>query len=82
MLNLYDTEAVKAFIFNILVENQELKQQAANNQSSSDMWFKDYQKQKERAEQAEAKVAELESVADALANERDNALAKLEGGAE
>lgn len=82
MLNLYDTEAVKAFIFNILVENQELKQQAANNQSSSDMWFKDYQKQKERAEQAEAKVAELESVADALAIERDNALAKLEGGAE
>lgn len=82
MLNLYDTEAVKAFIFNILVENQELKQQAANSQSSSDIWFKDYQKQKERAEQAEAKVAELESVADELANERDNALAKLEGGAE
>lgn len=82
MLNLYDTESVKAFIFNILVENQELKQQAANSQSSSDMWFKDYQKQKERAEQAEAKVAELESVADALAIERDNALSKLEGGAE
>lgn len=82
MLNLYDTEAVKAFIFNILVENQELKQQATNSQSSSDMWFKDYQAQKERAEKAEAKVAELESVADALAIERGNALANLEGGAE
>lgn len=82
MLNLYDTEAVKDFIFNILVENQELKQQAANSRDSSDMWFKDYQEQKERAEKAEAKVAELESIVDTLASERDNALAKLEGGAE
>jgi len=82
VLNLYDTEAVKAFIFNILVENQELKQKAADAQATSDMWFKDYQAQKERAEKAEAKVAELESIADALAAERDNALAKLEGGAE
>jgi hypothetical protein len=60
VLNPYDTEAVKAFIFNILVENQELKQKAADAQATSDMWFKDCQAQKERAEKAEAKVAELE----------------------
>jgi len=78
VLNLYDTEAVKAFIFNILVENQELKQQAANSRSSSDMWFKDYQTQRERADKAEARVAELEK----LVAERDAALADKEGGAE
>ncbi len=78
MLNLYDTEAVKAFIFNILVENQELKQKAADAQSTSDMWFKDYQTQRERADKAEARVAELEK----LAAERESVLSDKEGGAE
>jgi hypothetical protein len=78
VLNLYDTEAVKAFIFNILVENQELKQKAADAQSTSDMWFKDYQTQRERADKAEARVAELEK----LVAERNAALTDKEGGAE
>jgi len=60
VLNLYDTEAVKAFIFDILVENQELKKQLQTAQTSSDMWFKDYQTQRDRADKAEARVAELE----------------------
>lgn len=60
MLNLYDTEAVKAFIFDILVENQELKKQALNAQALSDMWFKDYQTQRDRTDKAEARIAELE----------------------
>ncbi len=60
MLNLYDTEAVKAFIFDILVENRELKKQLQTAQTSSDMWFKDYQTQRDRADKAEARVAELE----------------------
>ena len=60
MLNLYDTEAVKAFIFDILVENQELKKQVISAQTSSDMWFKDYQAQLERADKAEMRIAELE----------------------
>ena len=60
MLNLYDTAAVKAFIFNILVENQELKQKAADAQASSDIWFNEYQTQRDRADKAEARVAELE----------------------
>ncbi len=77
MLNLYDTEAVKAFIFNILVENQELKQKAEDAQSASDMWFKDYQTQRERADKAEARVAELEK----LVAERNAAMADNEGGA-
>lgn len=62
MLNLHDTEAVKAFIFNILVENQELKQKVAEVQSTSDMWFKDYKTQCERADKAETRVAELEKL--------------------
>ena len=49
------------------------------NQSTS--WFKDCQAQKERADAAEAKVAELENLADSLAAERDAALAQ-KGGAE
>ena len=60
MLNLYDTEAVKAFIFDILGENRELKKQLQTAQTSSDMWFMDYQTQRDRADKAEARVAELE----------------------
>jgi invasion protein IalB len=60
VLNPYDTEAVKDFIFNILVENQELKQKAADAQATSDMWFKNCQTQRDRADKAEARVAELE----------------------
>ena len=60
MLNLYDTGAVKAFIYDILVENQELKKQVISAQTSSDMWFKDYQAQRERADKAEMRIAELE----------------------
>lgn len=72
-LNFYDTDAVKAFVLNILVENEELRQ--------SNAWFQDYRTQKERADAAEAKVAELEKLADSLAAERDAALAQ-KGGAE
>lgn len=72
-LNFYDTDAVKAFTLDILVENEELRQ--------SNAWFQDYRTQKERADAAEAKVAELEKLADSLAAERDAALAK-KGGAE
>jgi polyhydroxyalkanoate synthesis regulator phasin len=60
VLNLYDTEAVKDFIFDILVENQELKKQLQTAQKFSDMWFVDSKTHKERADKAEARIAELE----------------------
>lgn len=80
-LNFYDTDAVKAFVLNILVENEELRRDLAFEQKQSTSWFKDCQAQKERADAAEAKVAELENLADSLAAERDAALAQ-KGGAE
>lgn len=76
-LNFYDTDAVKAFVLNILVENEELRQSNAFLDRQSNVWFQDYRTQKERADAAEAKVAELEK----LAAERDAALAQ-KGGAE
>ena len=69
MLNLYDTEAVKVFIFDILVENQELKKQLQTAQNFSDMWFIDSKTHKERADKAEARIAELKQQ-----------IAKLAGG--
>lgn len=80
-LNFYDTDAVKAFVLNILVENEELRQHSDFLERQSNAWFQDYRTQKERADAAEAKVAELEKLADSLATERDAALAQ-KGGAE
>ena len=81
-LDFYDTAAVKAFVLDVLVENQQLKTVADSAESRADAWFQDYLKQKERAEAAEAKVADLESTADSLAvaTERDAAL-EQKGGA-
>lgn len=79
-LNFYDTDAVKAFVLNILVENEELHQSNAFLDRQSNAWFQDYRTQKERADAAEAKVAELEKLADSLAVERDAALASGKGG--
>ncbi|GBF67723.1 hypothetical protein LAWASA_394 [Lawsonibacter asaccharolyticus] len=79
-LNFYDTDAVKAFVLNILVENEELRQSNAFLDRQSNAWFQDYRTQKERADAAEVKVAELEKLADSLAAERDAALAAGKGG--
>lgn len=79
-LNFYDTDAVKAFVLNILVENEELRQSNAFLDCQSNAWFQDYRTQKERADAAEVKVAELEKLADSLAAERDAALAAGKGG--
>lgn len=80
-LNFYDTDAVKAFILNILVENEELRQSNDFLEHRSNAWFQDYRTQKERADAAEAKAAEMEKLAESLAAERDAALAQ-KGGAE
>lgn len=78
-LDFYDTDAVKAFVLDVLVENQQLKTAAGYAESRADAWFKDYQKQKERADAAEAKVADLEKTADDLAAEGDAALVQKGG---
>lgn len=78
-LNFYDTDAVKAFVLNILVDNEELRQSVDFERRSSNAWFQDYKTQKDRADSAEAKVAELEKTADALAAERDAALSQKGG---
>ena len=51
-LNFYDTDAVKAFVLNILVENEELRQSNAFLDRQSNVWFQDYRTQKERADAA------------------------------
>lgn len=80
-LNFYDTDAVKAFVLNILVENEELRRDLDFYQRQSASTWEDYKTQKARADAAEAKAAELEKLADSLAAERDAALAQ-KGGAE
>lgn len=56
-LNFYDTDAVKAFVLNVLVENEELRQAVSSERASANAWFADSRKEKERAEAAEAKAA-------------------------
>nr|DAH18336.1 MAG TPA: Ead/Ea22-like protein [Caudoviricetes sp.] len=80
-LNFYDTDAVKAFVLNILVENEELRRDRDFCERQSTSTWEDYKAQRERADAAEAKVAELEKLADSLAAERDALLAQ-KGGAE
>ena len=61
MLNFYDTEAVKAFVLKILVENRELKDSLEFERTSSNSWFKQSQDAESKAKDLESKVAELEA---------------------
>ena len=56
-LNFYDTDAVKAFLLNTLVENKEAREDVDFERRQSQTWFTQYQAQKGRAEAAEAKIA-------------------------
>lgn len=56
-LNFYDTDAVKTFLLNILIENKEAREDADFERRQTQNWFGQYQEQKARAEAAEAKIA-------------------------
>lgn len=81
-LNFYKTDAVKAFVLNILVENEELRQDLDFYKRQTTSTWEEVKAQRERADAAEAKVAELEKLADSLAAERDGLLAQKGGASE
>ena len=62
-LNFYDTDAVKAFLLNTLVENKEVREDVDFERRQSQTWFTQYQAQKGRAEAAEAVAAREEAQA-------------------
>ena len=55
-LNFYDTDAVKTFLLNILIENKEAREDADFERRQTQTWFGQYQEQKARAEAAEANI--------------------------
>lgn len=61
-LNFYDTDAVKTFLLNTLVENKEAREDVDFERRQSQTWFTQYQAQKGRAEAAEAKIAAAVSI--------------------
>lgn len=71
-LNFYDTDAVKAFVLNILVENEELRQTVDFERTHSNAWFQDFQKQKESAEKANATIAAATSILSTLLDARQS----------
>lgn len=58
-LNFYDTDAVKAFVLNILVENTELKESLEFERQSSTAWFNSCQEAEKKVKELEAKIATL-----------------------
>lgn len=59
-LNFYDTDAVKTFVLNILIENAELKIDLDNEKKCSDDWFDRCKKADQQVKDLEAKVATME----------------------
>ena len=55
-LNFYDTDAVKTFLLNTLIENKEAREEADFERRQTQNWFGQYQEQKARAEAAEANI--------------------------
>ena len=59
-LNFYDTDAVKAFVLNILIENAELKSDLDYEKKCSNDWFDRCQESRSARKTFEAKVTTLE----------------------
>lgn len=59
-LNFYDTDAVKTFLLNTLIENKEAREEADFERRQTQNWFGQYQEQKARAEaNIKAAIAKL-----------------------
>lgn len=71
-LNFYDTDAVKAFVLNILVDNEELRQSIDFERNNANAWFQDSRKQRERADKADAANAAAISTLSNLLEARRN----------
>ena len=61
-LNFYDTDAVKAFVLDILVDNAELRQDLDFERRQSAAGWESVREQRTRAEKAEAAIAAALSV--------------------
>lgn len=72
-LDLSDREAVQRFIYGTLVENRQLNEENAVLQSRGDIYFRDYIKEKERAEALEKRAEEAEKLLKALTEVIDTA---------
>ena len=59
-LNFYDTDTVKAFVLNILIENTELKESLEHESRASVDWFKRYREAEQNVKELEEKIANLE----------------------
>ncbi|WP_455581341.1 hypothetical protein [Dysosmobacter sp.] len=56
-LNFYDTDAVKTFLLDTLIENKEAREDADFERRQTQNWFGQYQEQKARAVAAEERIA-------------------------
>nr|DAJ16954.1 MAG TPA: hypothetical protein [Siphoviridae sp. ct5YG1] len=61
-LNFYDTDAVKAFVLDVLVDNAELRQDLDFERRQSAAGWESVREQRTRAEKAEAAIAAALSV--------------------
>lgn len=71
-LNFYDTEAVKAFVLNILVENAELRQEVAFERRRTASSWESMKNQRDRADKASAANVAAVAVLSAFAKARQD----------
>lgn len=63
-LNFYNADEVKSFVFDTLIENQELRKEADDLRRRGDSWYVHYQAQKDRADKSSAAATAAISVLD------------------
>lgn len=76
-LNFYDTDAVKAFVLDILTENAELRQDLDFERRQSAAGWESVREHRTRAEKAEAAIAAALSVLSGFQKARQD---EIEGG--
>lgn len=71
-LNFYDTDAVKAFVLEILVDQAEVRRELDFERRQGASTWESFKEQKERAEKAEAAIAAAIAALSSLLEARKN----------
>lgn len=77
-IDLLDREEIQDILFDVLLEKNELEKKLESATNRADEWFDRYRQEKYRADALQNALDNLNGTMDALANERDEAISKME----
>lgn len=77
-IDIMEREEIQDLLFDVLLEKNELEKKLESATNRADEWFDRYRQEKYRADTLQNELDNLNETMDALVNERDEAISKME----